>query len=72
MSVPKVETKDEIRVRYVGLRETYLGLVGRLYPGIAYEELMDLRERYVADTDSYWGDLPPVSPPRSDGSAPSG
>lgn len=72
MSAQKVETRTEIRDRYIGLRETYLGLVGRLYPGIAYEELMALRERYVAGTDSYWGDLPPVSPPRSDGSAPSG
>lgn len=65
-------TKDEIKARYIGMRETYFGLVGRLYPGIAYNELMDLRAQYVAGTDSFWSDLPAVAPPLADGSAPRG
>jgi hypothetical protein len=68
----KIETKAEIKARYVGLRETYLGLVGTLYPAIAHQELMELRERYVAGTDSFWGDLPTIAKPRQDGSAPHG
>ena len=68
----KAETKAEIKARYLSMRETYLGMVGTLYPSIAYEELMELRARYVEGTDSFWGDLPTVAQPRNDGSAPHG
>lgn len=65
-------TKAEIRASYVGLRDTYFSLVGTLYPAIAYQELMELRERYVAGTGSFWGDLPTVAQPRTDRSTPHG
>lgn len=66
-----LDERVKIKTEYLTKREVYFTLVGRLYPSMAYEELMRLRELYVAGTDSHWGDLPPVSPPRDDGSAPS-
>ena len=66
------EAKAEIKARYVAMRETYHGLVGTLYPSIAYQELMGLRAKYVEGTDSFWGDLPTVAQPRTDGGAPHG
>lgn len=68
---PTVEEKAEIKDEYLAKRGLYLSMVGTLYPGIAYEQLMRLRERYVVGTDSFWGDLPPVKEPHADGSAPS-
>ena len=67
-SLMETETRSELRLRYFALRETYFGLVGTLYPGIAYAELMSLRERYVGGPG--WGDLPPVWPPNENGQAP--
>lgn len=65
-----MKTKEEIKAEYIRERSAYSTLVGRLYPGIAYDRLMELREKYVEGTDSFWGDLPTVPPPNKDGSVP--
>lgn len=72
LSLTLPPTKAQIREEYVAKHKAYLSLVGALYPSVAYKELMQLREQYVAGTDSYWGDLPPIAPPRADGGAPHG
>lgn len=62
-------TKTEIKEKYLKLREAYIGMVGSLYPSIAYAELLRLRDAYTGGPGwrEGWGDLPPVWPPSPDG-----
>jgi len=59
--------RPRTRAQYTSLRETYLNLVGTLYPSIVYAELCALRARYGPGADE---DLPWVAEPRCNGAAP--
>lgn len=63
--------REEIKEKYLSLRETYRDLVGTLYPSIAYKELMELREEYVRAGGQYH-DLPFVGQPHLSGHANTG
>jgi len=65
------ESAEELKRRYLVLRGTYGGLVGTLYPGIAYNQLLELLEAYRTLTGmTGWCDLPPIPPPNRHGQAP--
>jgi hypothetical protein len=56
---------EELKDKYMRLREAYFQLVGNLYPGIVYEQLLDLQREYVQAGGKET--LPPVSPPTASG-----
>lgn len=63
-------TPEGIKKEYLSLREVYRTMVGGLYPSIAYEKLLKLRDYYVrlrGGRPGEWSDLPPVPQPGDDG-----
>lgn len=62
---PRLVERARIRREYIELRNAYRGMVGTLYPSIAYSRLEELRALYVADLEpnDFWADLPYVIEP---------
>lgn len=61
---------EEIKHEYLSLREVYRNMLGGLYPSIAYNNLLKLRDRYSALRGGRlgsWEDLPPVPQPDDGG-----
>jgi hypothetical protein len=60
---------DEYKEEFNKQRETYIGMVGTVYPSIAYETLRGMRAEYI-EMGGDELDLPTLSPPNNYGRAP--
>jgi hypothetical protein len=60
---------DECKESFCKNRETYIGMVGTVYPSIAYETLRGMRAEYI-EMGGDELDLPTISPPNNYGRAP--
>jgi hypothetical protein len=60
---------DEYKKEFNNKREMYIGMVGAVYPSIAYETLKEMKANYI-EMGGDELDLPALSPPNNYGRAP--